>query len=256
MSLSPTNCHRTNSGCAAWPIRCDLTSRERGGPGGLRDLLPHGRNRQRPDPPGHQVRLSHKVREPGLHGSASQIGNASRKSVRRGPPGIIGKSEESSEEGSTWRDEGPGGGQIDRLWDPGTFVGLTDAQLLPGGSPPGRGRCRAGLRGPRERHGSMVFRVCWAVLRDEHAAEDALPRAGQEGMVASKWATACKLAARRRASRRGPKCVRRRPSPPARASTAEASPACETMPDHPRSEAWATRIARLPERTRPVVPAT
>ena len=59
------------------------------------------------------------------------------------------------------------------LFDAGTIAGLTDGQLL---------ECFAAQRGKTselafatlvERHGTMVFHVCRAILRHEHEAEDA-----------------------------------------------------------------------------------
>jgi HlyD family secretion protein len=62
-------------------------------------------------------------------------------------------------------------GQIHRLWDLGTFAGLTGAQLLARfGAGPEDG-AELAFETLLERHGPMVFRVCRGVLRDEHAAE-------------------------------------------------------------------------------------
>jgi hypothetical protein len=64
-------------------------------------------------------------------------------------------------------------GQIHRLWDLGTFTGLSDAELLARFAA-GHGRgAELAFEALVERHGPMVCRVCRGVLRDEHAAEDA-----------------------------------------------------------------------------------
>ena len=64
-------------------------------------------------------------------------------------------------------------GQIHRLWDLGTFAGLTDAQLLARFADRSEDGAELAFEALVERHGPMVFRVCRGVLRDEHAAEDA-----------------------------------------------------------------------------------
>ena len=112
-------------------------------------------------------------------------------------------------------------GQIHRLWDLGTFAGLTDAQLLARFTAGHEDGAELAFEALMERHGSMVLRICRGVLRDEHAAEDAfqatflvLARKAQslwvKGSLAS-WLPASRFASR-------PGAVRRRPSPPARAS--------------------------------------
>jgi RNA polymerase sigma factor (sigma-70 family) len=153
-------------------------------------------------------------------------------------------------------------GQIHRLWDLGTFAGLTDAQLLArfaGGHEDG---AELAFEALVERHGSMVFRVCRGVLCDEHAAEDAfqatflvLARKARSLWVKDSLASWLHGVAHRVAARARFDAARRRRH---ERRLAEArGPACEIMPDHPRSEAWAIlseEIARLPETYRaPVV---
>ena len=63
--------------------------------------------------------------------------------------------------------------QIQALYEAGTCSGLPDKQLLDRYLA-GRGeRAEAAFAALVERHGAMVLRVCRAVLRDEHDAEDA-----------------------------------------------------------------------------------
>ena len=64
-------------------------------------------------------------------------------------------------------------GQIHRLWDLGTFAGLTDAQLLERFAARHGDGSEPAFEALVERHGPMVFRVCRAILRDEHEASDA-----------------------------------------------------------------------------------
>ncbi|MHC5544971.1 RNA polymerase sigma factor, partial [Singulisphaera rosea] len=64
-------------------------------------------------------------------------------------------------------------GRIHRLWDLGTFAGLTDAQLLARFANRHEDGAESAFEVLMERHGSMVFRICHGVLNDEHAAEDA-----------------------------------------------------------------------------------
>lgn len=72
------------------------------------------------------------------------------------------------------RRRGWGGPQLPALFKIGAVGGLTDGELL------GRFATRDGeaaelaFEALVERHGPMVLRVCRSVLRDEHAAEDAL----------------------------------------------------------------------------------
>ncbi len=153
-------------------------------------------------------------------------------------------------------------GQIHRLWDLGTFAGLTDAQLLARFAAGHEDGSELAFEALVERHGLMVFRVCRGVLRDEHAAEDAfqatflvLARKARSLWVEDSLAgwlhgVAHRVAARARsdAARR---CRHERRLAEAR------RPACEITPDRPRSEAWtilSEEIARLPETYRaPVV---
>jgi RNA polymerase sigma factor (sigma-70 family) len=63
--------------------------------------------------------------------------------------------------------------QIQALYEAGTCSGLSDGELLERYLA-GRGdRAEAAFAALVERHGPMVLRVCRAVLRDEHDAEDA-----------------------------------------------------------------------------------
>jgi RNA polymerase sigma factor (sigma-70 family) len=153
-------------------------------------------------------------------------------------------------------------GQIHRLWNLGTFVGLTDVQLLARFAAGHGDGAELAFEALVERHGSMVFRVCQGVLRDEHAAEDAfqatflvLARKARSLWVKESLASWLHGVAHRVAARARSDAARRRRH---ERRLAEArGPACEILPDHPRSEAWAIlseEIARLPETYRaPVV---
>ncbi len=112
-------------------------------------------------------------------------------------------------------------GQIHRLWDLGTFAGLTDAQLLARFADRREDGAELAFEALVERHGPMVFRVCRGVLRDEHAAEDAfqatflvLARKARSLWVNDSLASWLHGVAHRVAARAR---VRRRPTPPARA---------------------------------------
>jgi RNA polymerase sigma factor (sigma-70 family) len=153
-------------------------------------------------------------------------------------------------------------GQIHRLWDLGTFAGLTDAQLLARFADRSEDGADLAFEALVERHGPMVFRVCRGVLRDEHAAEDAfqatflvLAKKARSLWVKDSLASWLLGVAHRVASRARSDAARRRRH---ELRLAEArGPALEMMPDHPRPEAWAIlseEIARLPETYRaPVV---
>ena len=153
-------------------------------------------------------------------------------------------------------------GQIHRLWDLGTFAGLTDAQLLARFAAGHEDGAELAFEALVERHGSMVFRVCRGVLRDEHAAEDAfqatflvLARKARSLWVKDSLASWLHGVAHRVAARARSDAARRRRH---ERRLAEAQgPAWEIMPDHPRSEAWeivSEEIALLPETYRaPVV---
>ena len=153
-------------------------------------------------------------------------------------------------------------GQIHRLWDLGTFAGLTDAQLLARFADRSEDGAELAFEALVERHGPMVFRVCRGVLRDEHAAEDAfqatflvLARKARSLWVKDSLASWLHGVAHRVASRSRSDAARRRRH---EQQLAEArGPACEILPDQPRYEAWAIlseQIARLPEKYRaPVV---
>ena len=96
--------------------------------------------------------------------------------------------------------------QIQSLYTAGTCSGLTDGQLLERYMA-GRGeRAEAAFAALVERHGPMVLRICRAVLRDEHDAEDAfqatfLVLARRAGSIRHAR-LAGELALRRRQSRR------------------------------------------------------
>ena len=75
--------------------------------------------------------------------------------------------------------------QIQSLYTSGTCSGLTDGQLLERYIA-GRGeRAEAAFAAMVERHGPMVLRICRAVLRDEHDAEDAFQATF---LVLARWA--------------------------------------------------------------------
>ncbi len=152
--------------------------------------------------------------------------------------------------------------QIHRLWDLGTFAGLTDAQLLARFAARHEDGAELAFEALVERHGPMVFRVCRGVLRDEHAAEDAfqatflvLARKARSLWVKDSLASWLHGVAHRVAARARSDAARRRRH---ERRLAEArGPDGEIQRDHPRSEAWAIlseEIARLPETYRaPVV---
>jgi RNA polymerase sigma factor (sigma-70 family) len=153
-------------------------------------------------------------------------------------------------------------GQIHRLWELGTIAGLTDAQLLARFAAGHEDGAKLAFEALVERHGSMVFRVCRGMLRDEHAAEDAfqatflvLARNGRSLWVKDSLASWLHGVAHRVAARARRDAARRRRHE--RRLAQARGPACEMMPDHPQSEAWAIlseEIARLPETYRaPVV---
>jgi RNA polymerase sigma factor (sigma-70 family) len=63
--------------------------------------------------------------------------------------------------------------RIHALFQVGTFSGLTDAELLDRYVSRGGEAAQMAFAALVERHGPMVFRVCRAILRDEHEAHDA-----------------------------------------------------------------------------------
>ena len=153
-------------------------------------------------------------------------------------------------------------GQIHRLWDLGSFAGLTDAQLLARFADRHEDGAELAFEALVERHGSMVFRVCRGVLGDEHAAEDAfqatflvLARKARSLWVKDSLASWLHGVAHRVAARARVDAARRHGT--SNSSRRLAALCFEVMPDHPRSEAWAIlseEIARLPEKYRaPVV---
>jgi RNA polymerase sigma factor (sigma-70 family) len=151
---------------------------------------------------------------------------------------------------------------VGRLWDLGTFAGLTDAQLLARFADRHEDGAELAFEALVERHGPMVFRVCRGVLRDEHAAEDAfqatflvLARKARSLWVKDSLASWLHGVAHRVAARARSDAARRRRYERRLAEVRR--PDGEIQPDHPRSEAWAIlseEIARLPETYRaPVV---
>jgi RNA polymerase sigma factor (sigma-70 family) len=152
--------------------------------------------------------------------------------------------------------------QIHRLWNLGTFAGLTDAQLLARFAARHEDGAELAFEALVERHGPMVFRVCRGVLRDEHAAEDAfqatflvLARKAPSLWVRDSLGSWLHGVAHRVAARARSDAVRRHRH---ELRLAEArGPAWEVNPDPPRSDAAAVlseEIARLPEKYRaPVV---
>src|SRR5262249_21369492 len=59
------------------------------------------------------------------------------------------------------------------LFDAGTAAGWTDGQLLERFATHGGDSAELAFAALVERHGPMVWRVCRAILDDEHEAEDA-----------------------------------------------------------------------------------
>ena len=84
---------------------------------------------------------------------------------------------------------------VHTLFNVGTVGGLTDGQLLEWYTTRGGEATELAFAALVERHGPMVLRVCRAVLRDEHAAQDAfqatflvLVRRAGSLWVATRWA--------------------------------------------------------------------
>ncbi len=63
-------------------------------------------------------------------------------------------------------------GFLHSLWDSGSFVGLTDGQLLERFASGGNENRQIAFAALVERHGPMVLRTCRAILRNDHDAED------------------------------------------------------------------------------------
>ncbi len=151
---------------------------------------------------------------------------------------------------------------IHRLWDLGTFAGLSDAQLLARFLDRHEEGAELAFEILVERHGPMVFRVCRALLRDEHSAEDAfqatflvLARKARSLWVKDSLGGWLHGVAHRVASRAKSDAARRRRH---ERRLAEArGPAREILPDNPRADAatvLSEEIDRLPEALRaPVV---
>lgn len=72
------------------------------------------------------------------------------------------------------RREGLGGPQFPTLFKIGTVGGLSDGELLNRFTSSRGEAAELAFAALVERHGPMVLRVCRSILRDEHAAEDAL----------------------------------------------------------------------------------
>ena len=93
--------------------------------------------------------------------------------------------------------------QLDRLLRLGTIAGMTDSLLLETFvSGDQESATLAFRRTIVDRHGPMVFRVCRLILKDEHAAEDAVSGhflgAGSQGRAAHVERALGQLAIRRR----------------------------------------------------------
>ena len=71
------------------------------------------------------------------------------------------------------RDRGAVVKGVKTLFDSGTTLALGDSQLLERFLLRGDDGAEAAFSALVERHGPMVERVCWGVLRDVHATEDA-----------------------------------------------------------------------------------
>ncbi len=151
---------------------------------------------------------------------------------------------------------------VHQLWNLGSVVGLTDAQLLERFATRHEDGAELAFQALVERHGPMVFRVCRGVLHDEHSAEDAfqatflvLARKAPSLWVKDSLGSWLHGVAHRVASRAKVDAVRRRRH---ELRLAEArGPEWEVIPDRHPSDAWATlseEIARLPETYRaPIV---
>jgi RNA polymerase sigma factor (sigma-70 family) len=151
---------------------------------------------------------------------------------------------------------------VQRLWNLGTAVGLTDAQLLARFAARHEDGAELAFETLVQRHGPMVFRVCRGVLRDEHAAEDAfqatflvLARKAPSLWVKDSLGSWLHGVAHRVASRAKSDAARRRRHELRLAESR--GPEWEAISDRPWSDAWATlseEIAGLPETYRaPIV---
>jgi hypothetical protein len=70
--------------------------------------------------------------------------------------------------------QGSVGRHLRTLFDVGAVGGLTDGELLSRFASGGGEAAELAFAALVERHGPMVLRVCRSILRDDHAAEDAL----------------------------------------------------------------------------------
>jgi RNA polymerase sigma factor (sigma-70 family) len=151
---------------------------------------------------------------------------------------------------------------VHQLWNQGSVVGLTDAQLLDRFAARHEDGAELAFQALMERHGPMVFRVCRGILHDEHSAEDAfqatflvLARKAPSLWVKDSLGSWLHGVAHRVASRAKGDAARRRRH---EVRLIEArGPEWEVIPDRPCSDAWATlseEITRLPETYRaPIV---
>jgi RNA polymerase sigma factor (sigma-70 family) len=148
--------------------------------------------------------------------------------------------------------------QIDRLFEAGSLVGLTDRQLLErfiAGE-----AAEATFEALVDRHGPMVRAVCRSMLRDSHEADDAFQatflvlarRAGsirrRDALASWLYGVACRVAARARADAGRRRMLGRYLAERARLESTGAEHPNEPMPE------LLEEVARLPERYRgPIV---
>jgi RNA polymerase sigma factor (sigma-70 family) len=147
---------------------------------------------------------------------------------------------------------------LDALFNEGTVVGLTDAQLLERFTSRRDASAELAFEALVHRHGPMVFRVCRAVLRDPHDAHDAfqatflvLARKARGLWVRDSLGPWLHQVAHRTASRAQSAVTRRRRHE--RLAAASASElANEPAPDD-LGDVLHEELARLPERYRRAV---
>jgi RNA polymerase sigma factor (sigma-70 family) len=152
----------------------------------------------------------------------------------------------------------PGWKQIDRLFDAGSLVGLTDRQLLER-FVAGEGS-ESAFEALVDRHGPMVRAVCRSTLGDAHEADDAfqatflvLARKAasiRRGEAVGSWlyGVACRVAARARGEAARRRVLERFLAERIRPGSQAAEPSVEPMPE------VLEEVERLPERYRaPIV---
>jgi RNA polymerase sigma factor (sigma-70 family) len=150
--------------------------------------------------------------------------------------------------------------QLDQLFCLGAVGGTTDAQLLALFLARPDAGAELAFEVLVERHGPMVLRVCRAVLRDEHAAEDAfqatflvLARKARSIWVKDSLASWLHGVAQRVATKSRSDTMRRRQHERQVAEQAATAIAAEAIHDGFQSESEAVlgeEIARLPDRYR------